>query len=236
MKNIFITGISSGLGKGIAQYALTQGVKIWAMNRNEPDWETKEGILHFHPADFKNLKTLVTNTQGLLTNCEELDCIILNSGIISPIQDLKDTSMEIIQEVMNVNTWANKLILDAVFSSGIPVKQVVAISSGASVNGNRGWNAYSISKCALNMLIKLYSEEQEETHFTALAPGLIDSPMQDYLCGLVNNDKFPALEILKQARGTEHMPSEVVAGENIWKKIPKLLSYPSGSYVDVRNM
>jgi benzil reductase ((S)-benzoin forming) len=40
---------------------------------------------------------------------------------------------------MEVSVWANKVNLDWLHERGLPVRQIVAIFSGAGVVGNRGW-------------------------------------------------------------------------------------------------
>ena len=131
---------------------------------------------------------------------------------------------------------ANKWLLDLIFASGREVKQVVAISSGASRSGQRGWNGYSISKAALNMLIHMYANEQRRTHFAALAPGLVDTAMQDYLTNLPADERFKPLAILKEAKGTEKMPDGDTCARQLMDTFPKLLERPSGSYADIRQL
>ena len=46
------------------------------------------------------------------------------------------------------------------------------------------------------MLIALYADEFPNTHFTALAPGLIDTAMQDYLTQLPPDPRYAPLERL----------------------------------------
>ena len=113
---------------------------------------------------------------------------------------------------------------------------MVAISTGASQSGNRGWNGYSLSKAALNMLIQLYAGERPETHFTSFAPGLVDTAMQDYLTNLPRDDRYPPLEILKAAKGTESMPDGETCARKLIEVFPKLLSLASGSYADIRRL
>ena len=137
---------------------------------------------------------------------------------------------------MNINVWANKVLIDVLFKHVRRIKQVVAISSGASVSGSRGWNAYALSKATLNMLIKLYSKEYTETHFCALAPGLIDTNMQDYIYNLPDEEKFPVIQKLKKARGTELMPDSGKAAGQIAQAIEKVKGLESGSFVDIRDL
>jgi NAD(P)-dependent dehydrogenase (short-subunit alcohol dehydrogenase family) len=234
--NVLITGISSGLGMGLANTALKENAKIFAMNRSLPNWHKGSGHLRFESVDLSKFEQIPTSLNLLLEETQKLDLVVLNSGIICEINDMKDTSLDEIDRLMNVNVWANKVILDALFLKKMEIKQVVAISSGASINGNRGWNAYSLSKSTLNMLIKLYAEENKSTHFTSLAPGLIDSPMQEYLCSVPDDKRFSPLQILKKARNTDRMPKPLDAGEIVWSKIKELFQFPSGSYIDVRDL
>ncbi|MGE9291299.1 MAG: SDR family NAD(P)-dependent oxidoreductase, partial [Puniceicoccales bacterium] len=153
---------------------------------------------------------------------------------LGEIRDMKDSPLEDLRDTMEVNVWANKWILDLLFDSAFSVKQVIGISSGASHSGSRGWNGYSLSKAALNMLMKLYAGERPETHFTALAPGLIDSGMQDYLTNLPADDRFAPLEILKAAKGTEKMPDGRTCAEKIVRLLPEILKRESGGFADIR--
>ena len=133
--------------------------------------------------------------------------------------------------------WANKHLLDELLSGQRVVKQVVAISSGASVNGNRGWGAYAMSKAALNMLILLFAREHEDVHFTSLAPGLVDTPMVQYLCALPDDAKFLSLENIRGKQGTESMPKPAALAPRLAQAIAQLpAKYDSGAYCDIRDM
>lgn len=167
-----------------------------------------------------------------------MDLVILNAGILNDIRDLKDTDIEEIKKVMDVNVWANKVLIDVLFEQLDSIHQVVAISSGAAVSGTRGWNAYALSKATLNMLIDLYSREHPQTHFCALAPGLIETGMQDYLNNLPEayEKKFPMVKKLKEARGTDNMPKSKEAAVIVANAIQKITDHESGNFLDVRNM
>ena len=162
--------------------------------------------------------------------------VILNAGILPEIKDLKDTSLEEIHRIMDVNVWANKILIDMLFSHVGNIEQLVAISSGASVNGSRGWNAYSLSKATLNMLINLYSGELPDTHFSSLAPGIIDTSMQEYISSLPDSDKFPVVNKLKKARGTDKMPEPGQVAGNIVEAFEKIKKRESGGFYDIRDL
>jgi benzil reductase ((S)-benzoin forming) len=151
--------------------------------------------------------------------------------------DLGEVPLDDLQAVLEINVWVNKTVLDSLFSQGRRIDQVVAISSGASVNGNRGWAGYSISKAALNMLIKLYAKERPQTHFCALAPGVLRTAMLDKLLSLSPDDRYPSIETLRAKNDTSQISNpESAAGmlvEAFWR-LPGLIE--SGDYADLRTL
>jgi benzil reductase ((S)-benzoin forming) len=188
--------------------------------------------------DLTDYESVPLALETLLMGISHLNVVILNAGILGKMQDMADTSLEEIRTVMEANVWSNKVLLDWLLKSGIRVDQIVLISSGAAVNGNRGWGAYALSKATLNMLTQLYAHEFPHSHLIALAPGLVDTAMQDVLCDpdQVDDGLFPSVKKLRAARGTESMPSASVAGKMIANMIPSLKQLPSGSFTDVRTL
>jgi benzil reductase ((S)-benzoin forming) len=158
----------------------------------------------------------------------------LNASILGRIRDLTDTPMEDVRQIMDINLWANKVIIDGLIRRQVALRQLILISSGASVNGNRGWGVYSISKASLNMLAKLYAHEMPDTHITAYAPGLVHTQMQDYLCHDVDTEKFPSMANLVAAYDTDAMPDIDTAAQRIARSFTACLEYPSGSLLDIR--
>lgn len=232
---VCITGVSSGLGHGLAKVYLEQGAEVYACSRREPRELVGRG-LRFASVDLGDADGGADEFARLIREVAHFDIVILNAGKLSEIRDMADTPLDDLRETMEINVWANKWLLDALFAGGRTVGQVVAISSGASQYGSRGWNGYSVSKAALNMLVKLYAGERPETHFTSLAPGLVDTAMQDYLTSLPEDSRYPPLEILKAAKGTEKMPDGETCARQLIEVFPKLLDSESGGYADIRKM
>ncbi|MEE4639384.1 MAG: SDR family NAD(P)-dependent oxidoreductase [Wenzhouxiangella sp.] len=236
--NVFITGNSSGLGLGLTEALMDRQAIVWGMSRSGCPLKSRfDDVIRDRRQDLGQLSTLTEGLDRLLSDCLRLDLVILNAGLLGRIQDIHQSDVHDLEHLMRVNVWANKLILDWLIERQIPVDQVVAISSGAAVNMNYGWGGYSISKSALNNLVQLYAPEMTDTHLTALAPGLVDTAMQDYLCGEVDSQQFPSVQKLKDARGTDNMPDARQAAETILDLLDDLRdNQPSGSFVDVRQL
>jgi NAD(P)-dependent dehydrogenase (short-subunit alcohol dehydrogenase family) len=209
------------------------GYKVFAMSRRESPIVHEN--LEYVRADLSDLETIPTGLSDLLGSQEKLDLIVLNAGMLGSITDMADVGVTELKETMDVNLWSNKIILDWLFEHVKAVAQVVAISSGAAVNGSRGWNGYSLSKAALNMLVMLYAAERPNTHFSALAPGLVDTAMQDYLCGQKEVEKYTSLARIQSCRGTDAMPSAEVLAESLPFFIEQMQSFESGCFKDIRN-
>lgn len=60
--------------------------------------------------------------------------------------------------------------------------------------------------------------------------------MMDHLCEEADTETFPALKRLRQARGTEAMPGPLAAAERLISTLPRLKDWPSGSFVDIREI
>ena len=218
----------------MAEEYLSLGWQVFGLSRREASISDK--YFKSIQADLSEFVNVPGALFELLGKQEKLDLVVLNAGILGVIADMTDSDIVDMKKTMDVNLWSNKVVLDWLFRHTGSIDQVVAISSGAAVNGNRGWNGYSISKAALNMMIKLYAEERPETHFCSLAPGLVDTAMQDYLCSQTETEKFASLERIQTCRGTENMPRPGEFSSKFCQIIDSVRVYNSGCFKDVRKM
>jgi benzil reductase ((S)-benzoin forming) len=232
-RNVFITGVSSGIGWGLAREYLAQGIQVWGVSRREPKDLVGEPNFRFKSVDLSKPELIGRAIQELLGGVPQLDLIVLNAGMLGRVADLGEISISEFREVIEVNLTANKALIDAVYGMELAVHQIVAISSGASTNPKRGWNVYSISKAALNMMIALYAAERPETHFCALAPGIVDTPMQDRISEVPREERFASLDVLRTAKGSPMMPKPEIAAARLVDGIAKAVKYPSGSFLDI---
>ena len=226
---LFITGVGSGLGEALALEALGRGYEVFALSRHLP--ESLKGKIRFARCDLRELEVIPRVLMRLLGDVKELDLVILNAGVLGSFGDMREIPLHKFHEVMDINLWSNKVIIDTLVDMGIRISQIIGISSGAAVNCNRGWNAYALSKAALNCLLKLYARELEETHVTALAPGLVLTPMLEEVMRQ-DVERFPSVKRILEA--PKRTPQE--AAKLILDLAPELKKYESGSFLDVRKI
>ena len=231
---VLITGTSSGIGEGLAKHYLSTGANVYGISRRSTAIESER-----YEHCILDLNDLLMDTSKLttfLSDIPSLDLLVLNAGTLGEIKLMTSTSIEDLKSAMDINMWANKIIVDTVLQKFPQIEKVIAISSGASINGHKGWGAYALSKAALNMLMKLYANENEHTKFYAFAPGLVDTSMQNYICDEVDQQEFPSTKRIANARKTDLMPRPEEVSAKIATAFEKLGDYKSGDFVDLRRM
>jgi len=227
-KNVLITGCSSGFGLALSHYYLEKGYKVYGVSRTNPNIENNDFI--FKNCDLSKVDDIKTNLGDFIVDINEIELVYLNAGILGEIKSSLEISTDELKEVYELNVYTNKELLDIL--SSIRVKNIIGISSGAAVNGSKGWAGYSLSKAGLNMLINLYSKEMLNTKILAVAPGVIETPMTDIIRYDLNDVEFPSAKRLKE--GEIQTPSQAaIRMDNLVKHIQK---FESGSFVDVRDV
>lgn len=227
-KSILITGCSSGLGLALTNFYLNKDFIVYGISRNRPEIENKN--FYFKEYDLSNINEIKENLSSFIYDIKNLHTVYLNAGMLGEIKEITNLSINEIKEVLDLNVFANKETLDIL--SKTKVENVIALSSGASQNGSKGWGAYSLSKSSLNMLINIYAKEMLNTKLLALAPGVIETPMTDYIRYEVNDDIFTSAKILKN--GDIQKPD--IAARRLHNVVINIDKFKSGSFIDVRNI
>lgn len=227
-KNILITGCSSGLGLALTNYYLEKNYKVFGISRKKPDI-TNTNFIH-KSFDLSNISKIKEELSTFILDIKEIDTVFLNAGMLGRIKILSELSIQELNEVYALNVYANKEILDILMN--VKVKNILVISSGASKNGYKGWGSYSLSKAGVNMLVNLYSNEMLNTKILALAPGVIKTPMTDFIRFELDENIFPSVKKLNE--GLVQMPEETAV--KIDNLINKIDEFKSGTYVDIREI
>ena len=227
-KNILITGCSSGLGLALTNYYLQKGFKVYGISRNKPEIQNKNFThISFDLSEISKIKEILS---PIIQNISQIETVFLNAEMLGKIKILEELSTSEMQEVYELNVYANKKLLDIL--KNIKVKNILATSSGASKTGYKGWGSYSLSKAGVNMLINLYSNEMPNTKLLAVAPGVIKTPMTDYIRFELDENIFPSAKKLND--GIVQTPQETAI--KLDYLVNKIDEFESGSYVDIRNI
>jgi len=227
-KNILVTGCSSGLGFSLCNYYLKLGYKVFGISRERPSIDNENFI--FMSCDLSNTSNIKKELTSFIQGINTLELVYLNAGMLGKIKEMKQLELSDLKTTMELNVYANKEILDILCT--IPSKNIIAISSGAAVNGSIGWGPYSLSKAALNMLINLYSKEMSTSKLLCVAPGVIKTPMTDYIRYEVDDTIYTSAKTLKE--GNIQTPEE--AATRLHNLVERIKEFESGSFIDVRDI
>src|SRR4051812_48290440 len=115
MAGVFITGVSSGIGHALAKRYLADGWEVFGVSRREPKDLLESKHFRFRSLDLSHLVEIEPGMRAFFHEVNGLELTILNTGILGPICDLADTTIEEMKRVFDLNLWANKAILDALF-------------------------------------------------------------------------------------------------------------------------
>lgn len=227
-KNILITGCSSGLGLALSNYYLEKGFKVYGISRNKPNIKN-ENFIH-KSFDLSNISKIKEELSTFILDIKEINTVFLNAGMLGKIKILSELSIQELNEVYALNVYANKELLDILMN--IKVENILVVSSGASKNGYKGWGSYSLSKAGVNMLVNLYSNEMLNRKILAVAPGVIKTPMTDYIRFELDSNIFPSAKKLNEC--LVQTPQETaIKLDNLLNRIDE---FESGSYIDIRNI
>lgn len=193
MKNVIITGASSGIGKELAKLYALAGANV-ALTARRKDSLKKiaeelkaagaKGKILFAPLDVSETDQNFKVIPKLAKELGGLDLIILNAGI-STTSSYGGRSFEADRAVIETNLIGAMAGVEAVLPIFQKQKsgQIVAISSVASFRGLPGSASYSSSKAGLSTYMEALRGEVKRfgISVTVIHPGFIDTPINNQM-------------------------------------------------------
>lgn len=213
---VIITGTSSGIGKALTNYYLTQGEAVLGIGRsnifNHPNYKHVTCDLS-QPQNILNL-----DLSSYLLPCNDSVTLINNAGTIGEIKRAMDVNANHYLSVATLNIVAVQTLCAHVLKTvgHAHVATIINISSGAAQRPIPGWSAYCASKAAVDLFSETLYEELRElgarTKVYSVAPGVVDTEMQAAIrssnaTDFSSHQKFVDLK----EQGELRSPEEVVA-------------------------
>ncbi len=163
-----VTGASRGLGASIAVALAKEGAHIIATARTEGgltelDDQIKAagGSATLVPLDIKDFAGIDRLGAAIFERWKKLDILVGNAGVLGKLTPMAHVEPKMWDDVMGVNVTANyRLIrsLDSLLRAS-DAGRAIFVSSGLAQKCWAYWGPYSISKAALEAMVKTYANE-----------------------------------------------------------------------------
>lgn len=181
LKNVLVTGTSSGIGQGIAKHLTQLGYQVFSIDQN-----TAEINKIFFQGD-------VSDESFLEKVCKKTPpnfCGLINCAAIQLEKKFYETSSTEWKRVFDVNVLGYFLVSKIFLSKLGFGASIINISSVHSKATSKGMCAYAASKSAISGMTRAMALELGEKNIrvNAIVPGAIDTPMLKR--GLSRNDSM----------------------------------------------
>jgi NAD(P)-dependent dehydrogenase (short-subunit alcohol dehydrogenase family) len=175
MKNWFITGVSRGIGKALAEAALARGdTVVGTVRAGDPGIAQGTGVFHCLPLEVRDPKAIEAAIARALELTGRLDVVVNNAGygLLSPVEGVSDTEMA---RLFEVNVFGPLRVIRAVLPQLRAQRSghIINITSIAGRAPNAGSGVYAATKAALEAVSHALLQEVEALGIkvTAIAPG-----------------------------------------------------------------
>ena len=180
MKNIIITGTSSGIGLELVKIYSKNGYKVISLSRSDLPAKRLDGVEHMN-FDISKKESLVNLINLVKNKYKSIDVLINNAGKLIN-KSFKDLSKDDLYDIYDVNVFGVISLIQCLLPFFKKDSHVVNISSIGGISGSSkfpGLTAYSSSKGALNILTEVLAEEFKESgpKFNSLSLGSVNTPM-----------------------------------------------------------
>lgn len=184
-----VTGASRGIGRAAALALAKEGAHVIALARTQGGLEELDDEIGklgakatLVPADIKDFDALDRLGAAIFERWKKLDILVGNAGILGKLTPLAHVDQKLWDEVMAVNVTANfRLIrsLDPLLRAS-EAGRAVFVSSAAAQQCPAYWGPYSISKAALEAMVKTYAAEIATTpvRVNCFSPGATRTRMR----------------------------------------------------------
>ncbi|MFB7876601.1 SDR family NAD(P)-dependent oxidoreductase [Nocardia sp. NPDC056064] len=179
-RRVVITGGGRGLGRVIAEDLLRHGARVVIIGRAAPSWVADEPDAHAAVADVTDADQLAVAFTEAARWLDGVDVVFANAGVSKP-GPLALTAPADFTTVLETNVTGTFLTLQAAvphLEKGTDAR-FIALSSALAGRIAPGAGAYSISKAAIETLVRVAAIELagQSISVNALSPGFIDEGM-----------------------------------------------------------
>ena len=172
---IIITGTSRGTGRGIAEYFLEKGSKVFGCSRGKATIENEN---YYHTRlDIKEEIQVQKWVRSVKNSTQKIDVLISNAGLVESALQMIVTSGTIAENIFNTNFFGTYFVCREAAKVMVSQKygRIITVSSTMTALHEPGTSVYSSSKSAVVEMTKILAREIAPFGITCntVAPAMI---------------------------------------------------------------
>jgi 3-oxoacyl-[acyl-carrier protein] reductase len=186
-RTALVTGASSGIGRGIAEALVAQGMKVVAQHRTQAPPGGTIGV----PVQLGTEAGCVELVRKAKAALGDIHLFVHSAGIYNngAIGSLKAETLE---EMFRVNTFSGFYLMRELVGAGL--RSAVFIGSTAGQRGEPGHSHYAASKGAMqSMVLSLAVELAPRVRVNLVSPGWVRTPMAEESLARIGPNMIPTL-------------------------------------------
>ncbi|WP_243368371.1 SDR family NAD(P)-dependent oxidoreductase [Microvirga solisilvae] len=184
-----VTGASRGIGRAAALALAEAGAHIIALARTQGALESLDDEIRARgssatlvPVNLKDLDAIDRLGAAIYERWGKLDILLGNAGQLGELAPIAHIDQPVWDEVMTVNVTANYRLLrsfDPLLRAS-DAGRAIFVTSGAAHKHKAYWGVYSVSKAALEALVRTYAAETVTTPIRTMLinPGPLRTSMR----------------------------------------------------------
>lgn len=188
MRSVFITGITGGIGKALAQKYLSKNYKVYgscSRNSNRVEkFKSSWPQVKIFKVDHNNLPDVRQSYKDIFKEVHP-NVLINSAGIVqdSFIVNMSTKTFENVLDTNLISSWiiTKEFMLEAKQKPSV-YRKVINISSISGMIGREGQSNYSLTKGGLLGLTRLVEHESSSNIISmSVSPGIIDTEIKEKL-------------------------------------------------------
>jgi NAD(P)-dependent dehydrogenase (short-subunit alcohol dehydrogenase family) len=184
-----VTGASRGIGRAAALALAEAGAHIIALARTQGALEELDDEIRqkgssatLVPVNLKDFEAIDRLGAAIYERWGKLDVLLGNAGILGELAPITHVDQPVWDEVMAINVTANYRLLRSLdpLLRASDAGRAIFVTSAAAGKCTAYWGVYSVSKAALDALVRTYAAETVTTPVRAMlvSPGPLRTAMR----------------------------------------------------------